>query len=299
MPVQQREITHKDDVGQRIDNYLLRILKGVPRTLVYRIIRKGEVRVNKGRVKASYKLALGDIVRVPPVRTAAAAPVIISKNLGERLMQSVVFEDKHLLVLNKPMGVAVHGGSGTAAGLVETLRDHLSHPRLELVHRIDKNTSGCLALAKDRTTLKELQAAFRARTVNKNYELIVWGNWPKNLSTVHLKLKRFETSWGERRVRVDSHGQAARTDFSVVATARQATRLQATLHTGRTHQIRVHTSANKYPIIGDEKYGRHGDTHNFCLHAKKLALPYAGDTLKLYAPIPADFETEWQTQLNA
>ena len=294
MPVEYREITDSNDVGQRLDNFLLRVLKGVPRQLVYRIVRKGEVRVNKGRVQVSYRLTLGDVVRIPPVRMGTSSPVKISSSLGDKLMQEVLYEDNQLLVLNKPAGVAVHGGSGTAAGLIETLRAHLNIPRLELVHRIDKNTSGCLAMAKNRQALKTLQEAFRERTVSKNYELFVWGRWPTTLSTIHLKLMRYETSWGERRVRVDSQGQSARTDFRVIAVKDKVTRLQATLHTGRTHQIRVHTSANKYPILGDDKYGREDEIPRMCLHAKRLALPYAGKKLKLEAPVPTDLEDIWE-----
>ena len=188
----------------------------------------------------------------------------------------------------------MHGGSSIRSGVVEILRDALGAPRLELVHRLDRETSGCLALAKNRTALQAAQTAFRQRQVKKIYELFVAGSWPAVERTVQLKLKRFETAWGERRVRVSQEGQTARTDFSVLDTAPYATRLQASLHTGRTHQIRVHTSARGHPILGDDKYGDGESAARLCLHARKLSFSIPGNQIKVVAQMPAELEAIWQ-----
>ena len=318
MGVTYVDITQADDVGQRVDNFLMRTLKGVPRQRIYRILRRGEVRVNGGRIKASYKLELHDRLRIPPVRTAEQLPVQFSQKSADSLKAAVIFEDERYVVLNKPAGIAVHGGSGISAGVVEILRVEFANPRLELVHRLDRDTSGCLALAKNRQALQEAQAQFRERTVKKIYEAFVVGVWPKKVRTVQLKLKRYETSWGERRVRVDSHGQQARTDFAIMDQAGSlATRLQATLHTGRTHQIRVHSSANGHAIIGDDKYmdrseaAQHGSNgaqsgsnslpneSRLCLHASKLMIPLADGALRVSAPPGQDLEAIWQQLMVA
>jgi 23S rRNA pseudouridine955/2504/2580 synthase len=315
MSVQYVDVDDRQDVGQRVDNYLMRILKGVPRQHIYRILRRGEVRVNGGRIKASYRLQLSDRIRIPPIRTASELPVQYSKTTAQQLSASILFEDDQYLVLNKPAGIAVHGGSGISAGVVEILRDMTANPRLELVHRLDRDTSGCLALAKNRQALQAAQLQFRQRRVKKIYEAFVHGLWPANLHVVQLKLLRYETSWGERRVKVASEGQTARTDFEILDQAGEiATRLQATLHTGRTHQIRVHTSASHHPIIGDDKYGRREvtdpaapakqvsalltstglDAARLCLHAKKLVIPLERGPLKVVAAVDEAMETIWQ-----
>lgn len=298
MPVTYLDIDDPQDVGQRLDNFLMRSLKGVPRPLIYRVVRKGEVRVNGGRAKVSYRLQLHDRVRIPPVRKTADMPVQYSPATAELLLAAVVFEDDDFLVLNKPPGIAVHGGSSISSGVVEILRAATGNNRLELVHRLDRGTSGCLVLAKRRPALVEAQKAFRARTVKKIYEAFVEGQWPAGVRTVQLKLKRYETSWGERRVRVDSSGQGARTDFSILDTAATATRLQAVLHTGRTHQIRVHASATGHPISGDDKYAAPGakpvpDATRLCLHARKLQVPIGGDLLRVGAPVDEEMERIW------
>jgi len=298
VPVTYLDIDDPQDVGQRLDNFMMRSLKGVPRPLIYRVVRKGEVRVNGGRVKVSYRLQLHDRVRIPPMRTAAEMPVQYSPATAELLLAAVVFDDDDFLVLNKPPGIAVHGGSSISSGVVEILRAATGNDRLELVHRLDRGTSGCLILAKRRPALVEAQNAFRARTVKKIYEAFVEGQWPAGVRTVQLRLKRYETSWGERRVRVDSSGLSARTDFSILDTASTATRLQAVLHTGRTHQIRVHTSATGHPICGDDKYAVPGAKPaprfaRLCLHARKLQLPIGGDMLRIEAPIDEEMERIW------
>ncbi len=299
-PVRHLDINDEQDTGQRLDNYLLRTLKGVPRQLIYKIIRRGEVRVNAGRVSANYRLQLGDRIRVPPLRQGAATPRRLDEKLARRLLQSVVFEDDNLLVLNKPEGVAVHGGSNVAHGVIETLRLYIGNERLELVHRLDRDTSGCLAVAKNRKTLAALQAQFRSRQVKKVYEAFVWGQWPTRTLVVQLKLQRYETPWGERRVRVDAKGQSARTDFQILEQGALATRLQARLHTGRTHQIRVHTSASGHSIIGDDKYAPAQlrkspplQIPRLCLHARKLSFWYDHRMLKFEAPVPQQMNTLW------
>ncbi len=236
-----------------------------------------------------------------------------STTAADQLTREILFENEKYLVINKPAGVAVHGGSGIGAGVIEILRDVLQIPRLELIHRLDRDTSGCLAMAKNRQALVQAQTQFRKRSVKKIYETLVWGHWPEKLKTVQLKLQRYETSWGERRVRVSSNGQSARTDFAILdrigpageGAGYTATRLQATLHTGRTHQIRVHTSANSHPILGDDKYGRKASeaypelqVQRLCLHAKKLVIPLDGDVLKVSAAVPQDMEAIWQRLEN-
>ncbi|MEM9624359.1 MAG: RluA family pseudouridine synthase [Pseudomonadota bacterium] len=301
MSVRYIDIQQPDDVGQRLDNFLMRQVKGVPRSMIYRIVRKGEVRVNGGRVAVSYRLALGDKVRLPPIRQSVDKPLQPNEDLAQKLLNGVLFEDDNLLVLNKPFGVAVHGGSNIRYGVVETLRLHYGNDRLELIHRLDRDTSGCLALAKNRRVLKELQAAFRERQVKKLYDLMVWGNWPRHTRTVQKKLQRYTTAWGERRVRVSAQGQSARTDFDIVESGTQATWLQARIHTGRTHQIRVHAQASGHSIVGDTKYADpdHGrsppvEVARLCLHARKLVLPYAGSHLKLHAAVPSDMHDIWR-----
>ena len=301
MAVSYVDITDQQDVGQRVDNYLMRILKGVPRQHVYRILRRGEVRVNGGRVKASYRLQLHDRIRIPPIRTRQEMPVQYSARTAQELVAAVLYEDEDFIVINKPTGMAVHGGSSIRSGVIEILREVTGNPRLELVHRLDRDTSGCLALAKKRSALVAAQEQFRDRTVKKIYEVFVAGTWPRAVRVVQLKLQRYETSWGERRVRVDSHGKTARTDFSILDSAGDlATRLQATLHTGRTHQIRVHASASGHPIWGDDKYTLAADKQDalmnnlrLCLHARKLSIPLAHGVLKVVAPVADDMEQIW------
>ena len=295
------DIEDPNDVGQRIDNYLLRTLKGVPKQKIYSILRKGEVRVNSSRVKPTYRLQLQDKVRIPPISTKAQAPVRLSSTTHEQLESAIVFEDNDLLVINKPPGFAVHGGSSINAGVVEMLRVVKSLPQLELAHRLDRDTSGVLLLCKKRSVLKAVQAAFRERTVKKKYTLIVHGVWPKQIRVVQHRLLRYTTDWGERRVRVDENGQVARTDFEVQGQAAQATLLQAALHTGRTHQIRVHAQSQGHPILGDTKYRplasrqtQEPEFERLCLHASRLVVPLPGGRLDVSAPIEDSMAGIWQ-----
>ena len=291
--------------GQRLDNFLLKLLKGVPKTHVYRVIRSGEVRVNKGRASADTRLALGDEVRVPPVRMAdrsgeAAAPP---------REFPIVFEDDHLMAVDKPAGVAVHGGSGVAFGVIEQLRRARPEARfLELVHRLDKETSGLLLLAKKRSALTALQEQFRGRETGKTYAALVKGKWPANHKVIDVPLHKFLTAEGERRVRVaaDDEGRRSITLVKLAKGYADFTLLDVTIKTGRTHQIRVHLAGEGHPIAGDAKYGdfavnkalARGEAvpgHRFdrmFLHARRLAFthPSSGEAMELASPLPAECE---------
>ena len=300
--------------GQRLDNFLIKLLKGVPKTHVYRVIRSGEVRVNKGRAGADTRLALGDEVRVPPVRVAdrSAEPPVPAREFP------VVFEDEYLIAVDKPAGVAVHGGSGVSFGVIEQLRRARADAKfLELVHRLDKETSGLLLVAKKRSALTALQDQFRSRETGKIYAALVIGAWPQNKKVIDVPLHKFLTAEGERRVRtVDpstGSGRAGepegRRSITLVQVARQFgafTLLDVTLKTGRTHQIRVHLAGEGHPIAGDEKYGdfalnkalARGEAvrgHKFdrmFLHARRLRFdhPATGEVMELESPLPAECE---------
>ena len=292
-----------EDPGQRIDNWLHRELKAVPRARIYRMLRRGEVRVNGGRVKPTYRLQAGDRVRVPPVRTGRRlAPPARHEPLGRLLNEAVLFEDDGLLILNKPAGLAVHGGSGVSFGLIEALRAARPERFLELAHRLDRETSGCLIVAKSRVALKHLHTLQRARQVRKTYQLLVAGRWPRQLNAVDLPLHRYLTPGGERRVRVAAHGKPSRTTFQRLRAAPCASWLQARLHTGRTHQIRVHAASSGHPVLGDDKYGKDvsaarsgvGGVGRLCLHATQLSFDWDRTRLMVDAPLPALFAEAWQ-----
>ena len=290
------DIEDENDVGQRIDNFLMRRLKGVPKQKIYSILRKGEVRVNSGRVKQTYRLKAQDRVRIPPVATRAEAPVQLNDETEQLLEASILLEDKDFIAINKPYGFAVHGGSSITSGVVEMLRVIRGQPRIELAHRLDRDTSGCLLLCKKRGVLKEVQAAFRERTGKKKYTLIAQGRWPTKTRTIQDRLLRYETDWGERRVRVDAKGQVALTDFQILEAGERATLLQAALHTGRTHQIRVHAQSQGHPILGDTKYGGASgpkEVARLCLHASRLVVPIGGDKLDVSAPLEPTMASIW------
>ena len=287
--------------GQRIDNFLVRNLKDVPRSRIYRMIRKGEVRVNGSRVKPTLKLKPSDQVRIPPVHVATAGrPAFIGDRQLERLASAIIHEDERLLVLDKPAGMAVHGGSGVSFGVIEGMRRLRPGAELELVHRLDRETSGCLLIAKRRSALRSLHAAIRAGALGKHYQLIVRGRWPAALDRIDAPLMKYVAAGGERRVLVSEEGKPSRTDFEVVARGPQATLLVATLHTGRTHQIRVHCKHAGHTILGDEKYAtdveRSWDAaagvRRLCLHASRLVLPDGEGEFE--APMPADILSLWQ-----
>jgi 23S rRNA pseudouridine955/2504/2580 synthase len=292
--------------GQRIDNFLMHLLKGVPKSHVYRILRSGEVRLNRRRVKPDARLALGDELRIPPIRTAEPTRGSQKAPAAPGRALTVLHEDDALLVIDKPSGMAVHGGSGLSFGVIETLRAARPQARfLELVHRLDRDTSGVLLIAKRRPALVALHAALREGQVDKHYAVLVRGRWRDARRSVALPLSRYETGDGERRVRVETlkdEGRAARTLFlrRKVWTDREPpmSLLEAQLETGRTHQIRVHLTHLGFPLAGDDKYGdfawnrtltREGLKRMF-LHAESLALahPVTGERLVLRSPLPRD-----------
>jgi len=279
--------------GQRVDNFLLRVWKGVPRSHVYRVLRTGEVRVNSRRVDATYRLQPGDRVRIPPVRMADRA----RKPVAPPVQLPVVFEDEALLVVDKPAGTAVHGGSGISFGVIEQLRAARSELKfLELAHRLDRETSGLLLLAKKRSSLTALHAALREGRIRKWYLVLVKGKWRDEKRHVSLRLKKYVTRSGERRVSVDHQGRESDTIFRRERAFRDYTLLSAELLTGRTHQIRVQLAHLGFPIAGDDKYGdfklnrtlgEQGLKRMF-LHAAELELghPLSGTVLKLRSPLP-------------
>ncbi|MCW8943664.1 MAG: 23S rRNA pseudouridine(955/2504/2580) synthase RluC [Sedimenticola sp.] len=243
--------------GQRIDNFLLNYLKGVPKSLIYRILRKGEVRVNKGRIKAQYRIKVGDQIRVPPVRVPEKdAPARLDDRLLTRLAGGIIFEDKRIIVLNKPSGLAVHGGSGLNFGVIEALRQmRPDEKQLELVHRLDRDTSGCLLIAKKRSALRSLHELMRTNGIDKRYIALLNGSWNRDRIDVDVPLLKNTLQGGERVVMVDPRGKESLTRFSVRERYSGRMLVEARLMTGRTHQIRVHTAHLGTPILGDEKYG--------------------------------------------
>ena len=246
-----------DVAGQRIDNYLRARLKGVPKSLVYRIVRKGEVRVNKKRIKPEYKLLEGDIVRIPPVRQSEATPLpSVKLNKVASIEQAILYEDDRLMVINKPSGTAVHGGSGLSFGLIEGLRALRPKAQfLELVHRLDRETSGCILVAKKRSALRSLHQQLRDKTVDKRYLALVAGAWPETRFKVKAPLHKNVLQSGERMVFVNDNGKPSETRFHIKQRFDRATLVEASPITGRTHQIRVHCQYAGHSIAGDPKYG--------------------------------------------
>lgn len=288
--------------NQRIDNFLVRQLKGVPKSHIYRILRSGEVRVNSRRVGAEYRLAIGDRIRIPPIRVAEPSPRLSVVPEQNRLADHILYQDDALLAIDKPAGLAVHGGSGVRLGAIEQLR--VEFPRLkflELVHRLDRDTSGVLLLAKKRSALLALHAMMREGDMDKRYLALVSGAWQNQRQAVKLPLTKYLTAAGERRVSVDREGQAAHTVFSLVERLDKFSLLEAELKTGRTHQIRVHLAHLGFPIAGDDKYGdfalnkalaKQGLKRMF-LHARRVAFahPMSGELLEIVAPLPMALES--------
>ncbi len=289
--VRMIQVTEEQD-GQRLDNFLLRVCKGVPKSHIYKAVRGGEVRVNRGRVAPDARLQAGDVVRVPPMRLPAEGiprPV----PAGEC---PIVYEDDAMLVVDKPAGLAVHGGSGVSFGVIEQLRSARPQARfLELAHRLDRDTSGLLIIAKKRQALLRLHEMFRESGGRKFYLALVEGDWVNQRQHVKLPLLKWTTQSGERRVRVDPKGQVAHTVFTCLKRFGSYSLIQAELLTGRTHQIRVHLAASGFPIIGDDKYGKDATRAQFSemgfnrmfLHAWKLDMPHplTGERLQLEAPL--------------
>ncbi|MCU1500203.1 MAG: ribosomal large subunit pseudouridine synthase [Acidimicrobiales bacterium] len=312
----------EDDAGQRLDNFLMRHLKGVPKTHVYRIIRSGEVRINKGRAAADTRVATGDVVRLPPVRTSeraadkaeAMAQATVAFQAAPPREFPILFEDDHLLAIDKPAGVAVHGGSGVSFGVIEQLR--IARPGakfLELVHRLDRETSGILLIAKKRSALNRLQDQFRERETGKTYLALVGGTWPANKKVLDKPLHKYLLPDGERRVKVvakdDPDGMRSLSLVKIGQKLADYTLLEVTIKTGRTHQIRVHLASEGHGIVGDDKYGdfelnkqlqKQGLKRMF-LHAWKLSLnhPGTGEPMALDAPLPQELQRFMDAQSKA
>lgn len=295
------EVTNSE-LDQRIDNFLIKTLKNVPRTRIYRIIRKGEVRVNKKRIKPDYKLKLGDQVRVPPVRMELDSDntTIISHRILEAVERAILFENKHLLVIDKPSGLAVHSGSGVAFGIIDVMRQLRPDCDMELAHRLDRDTSGCLVLAKHRQSLLALQRCILDNSLLKYYKAVVKGRWPDQLTEVSHCLKKMNMSNGERRVYVDPEGQKASTLIIDNQSGDQYSLLTIRLMTGRTHQIRVHCQAEGHEIAGDNKYGDRSFNRDMkklgmrrlMLHASRLEIPKTDFNAEIVinAPVPDVFQ---------
>lgn len=291
-----------DEQGQRLDNYLMSRLKGVPKSALYKIIRKGEVRVNKGRAKPERKLCSGDIIRVPPIRTSEQKSVPKpSDSLSEYLQSATLYDQDGLLIVNKPSGLAVHGGSGLHLGMIEALRQLPTNKGfLELIHRLDKDTSGCVMIARKRSTLKFYQDALRRRAgIEKTYWALVQGQWPEFQRAVSAPLKRFVLAGGDRVVRVNADGKEALTQFEVMQRYQQTSLVQAKPVTGRTHQIRVHAKHIGCPLVGDSKYGDtelntqlyHQGLSRLFLHAHSLQFSTPeNETVKVEAELPEELQ---------
>jgi len=288
-----------EQAGQRIDNFLRRELPGVPKGRLYRILRRGEVRVNGGRIRAEYKLQAGDEVRIPPARVRAPGEAP-SAGFAAQMADRVLFEDKRLLVVDKPTGIAVHGGSGISHGVIELLRHARPELRdLSLVHRLDRETSGCLVLAKKRSALRELHARFRDGVVEKNYLGLVIGDWQLGEQLIDKALLVEHRKGGERHVVVSGGGKSAQTRVQLSRTFGKYSLLQCSPATGRTHQIRVHLQYLEFPLAGDERYGNEEENRKakrfglkrLFLHAQSIAFPDdSGNELHFTAPLAEDLE---------
>ena len=285
-------------VGQRLDNYLIKQLKGVPRSRIYRIIRKGEVRVNKGRKKADYKLKAEDLIRIPPIRTSTEKEIKPSQGLLKTLENSVLYEDKGLLIINKIHGMAVHGGSGISVGIIEALKSQYKEP-IELVHRLDRSTSGCLLLAKKRSVLKSLHEQLVSHQLEKRYTALVKDTWSKKRHTIDAPIYQ-----NSRYSVIDSKGKDSLSHFHPIKNFElgefNASLVEASIETGRTHQIRVHAKFAGHPVAQDDKYGdaafdqfmKKKGLNRLFLHAKTLTFtnPLTNEIQKVSAPLPADLE---------
>lgn len=298
------QTVNEDEAGARIDNFLIRVLKGVPKSMIYRILRKGEVRVNKKRIKPEYKLQAGDEIRIPPLRMSEAKVILPSANLDSvsALKDAVLYENDGLMVINKPCFMPVHGGSGVSYGVIEALRSIRPELHfLELAHRLDRETSGCLIVAKKRSVLRQLHEQFREKNMQKQYLALVRGVFSKRIATVRAPLAKNVLMSGERLVRVDEvNGKPSVTDFKIRENFRDVTLVEAYPHTGRTHQIRVHLAYRSHPILGDDKYGDREFDRRFealgldrmFLHAEHITFtdPVINREITVYAPLPGDLE---------
>ncbi|AEF03531.1 MAG: 23S rRNA pseudouridine(955/2504/2580) synthase RluC [Alteromonas sp.] len=295
-----RFVTVEPDLaGQRVDNFLRTQLKGVPKSMIYRILRKGEVRVNKGRVKPEYKLVADDVVRIPPVRVSEGTPGPSPKlDKIAALESQILFEDERIIVINKPSGIAVHGGSGLSFGLIEGLRALRPDANfMELVHRLDRDTSGCILIAKKRSALRHMHEQLRTGKMDKRYQALVAGQWPDNRFKVKAPLRKNVLQSGERMVSVSEDGKPSETRYRILQKFDTATLVEASPITGRTHQIRVHCLHAEHPIACDPKYGdaefdesmRQKGLNRLFLHAHSISLIHPGteERVKFTAPLDA------------
>lgn len=294
-----REVIDEQRAGQRIDNFLLRVCKGVPKSHVYRILRSGEVRANGKRIDPAYRLLAGDEIRIPPIRVAERDPGSVGVPVGRPF--PVVYEDEALIALDKPAGTAVHGGSGVSFGVIEQLRRQRPQARfLELAHRLDRETSGLLLIAKKRAALTALHDMFRDGSMRKTYLALVRGRWLNPLQHVRLPLTKYLTDEGERRVSVDRQGKPAHSVIRLLCRWESFSLVEVGLRTGRTHQIRVHSAHLGFPLAGDDKYGDFGLNRDLAkaglkrmfLHAARLELahPLSHVPLVLSAPLPGELK---------
>ena len=299
-----------DEAGQRLDNYLLRQLKGVPKSFIYRIVRSGEVRVNKKRAKPTTRVQSGDVIRIPPVKTSTSAAPVIGQGLEQVLKHAIIFENEQLIVMNKPSGLAVHGGSGFNVGVIEALRKLRTDIKyMELVHRLDRETSGCLLIAKKRSVLKDIQKQLTERTVQKTYWALLNGRWLEKSEkvTVDLALEKNTLQSGERMVVGSDEGKKSLTRFILLENYSDACLVKALPKTGRTHQIRVHAAHLDHPIAGDEKYGgkapfQHGAQKKgrLYLHARKIQFTLNNEVVEFQAEIDERFsQTLKQLQMRS
>lgn len=293
-------IDKEQDIGQRLDNFLIKTLKGVPRSRIYRLIRAGEVRVNKKRAKPDQRLQTNDMVRIPPVRVSAPQDkLVLSEEFRRKLEAAIFFEDDGLLVINKPSGLAVHGGSGLTWGVIEAYRQLRNElPYLELVHRLDKETSGCLLLAKKSSVLKNLQQQWQEGKVQKMYWALCENTWEgKAQKTVQVALQKNILKSGERMVTVNKEGKEAISHLHLLSNHPEFCWLKIFIETGRTHQIRVHCAYLNHAVLGDMKYGKspvHESMPRLFLHARKIKFEYAGALRTFEAPVDSIFEEKLQ-----
>jgi 23S rRNA pseudouridine955/2504/2580 synthase len=283
----------EDGVGQRIDNFLLKTLKGVPKSRIYRILRKGEVRVNRGRIKPEYRLKIGDLVRIPPIRVSEEkAPAVPGDRILRLLDQCILYEDKEILVLNKPSGLAVHGGSGVSFGVIEGLRALRPDARfLELAHRLDRDTSGCLVIAKKRSALRAFHELLREGGMDKHYLALLKGRWQGGKRRVEAPLRKNVLSSGERVVRVSEEGKPSLSIFTPITIYKDCSLVRVKLVTGRTHQVRVHAQFCGHPIAGDDKYGDEAFNREMAARGLKRLFLHAAE-LRFTLPESATIHVE-------
>ena len=285
--------------GVRLDNCLIARLKGLPRTKIYSIIRKGEVRVNSSRSVPSLKLKIGDLIRIPPYRTSTIEKVFTSNSLKEKIINSIITDEKEFIIMNKPVGIACHGGSGISSGVIEIIRDvDPKYKDAQLAHRIDRDTSGCLVIALKKSFLRKLHQEIRNKQVDKYYDLVVFGSWPEELKAINKPISKSKSKSGEREAIIDSGGKESLTEFHIIQSNNNYSLLKAKIITGRMHQIRAHTQFEGYPIVGDKKYGdeilneraRKKGLNRMLLHAnsikfKNLGIECSTDTPKIFNSI--------------